>query len=584
VTRLEITGLMKEGGPLTKRIMLTTDGSLKSDGSACVMAEGQARRATFDNLETFAAYIAGLNPNEAIALGALCDNLPDLVEIVTKDRLEGLKQGRIVSATLSLNGSVRPEVIARTGDHISYKPDQIALALIDVDTKGMPASVKNKIDAIGGFWAALVSVLPELGLVSRVTRRSTSAGIFRTDTMETLPGSNGLHVFILVTDGADIERFLRTLHARCWLHGFGWMMVGAGGQLLDRSIVDRMVYAPERLVFEGAPILESRLAQDQASRAPVVTMGAPIDTRSVCLDLSIVEAARLRALRAAESHRRASDVAKVRATFIEQQVERIVQRTGCTMATARRTVERQCGGVLLPVVVLPFDDAEHTGATVGDVLANPDRFIGATLADPLEGVEYGTCKAKVMRRADGTVWINSFAHGRTTYELKHDAASVEAAMRGADSAETANVFVRMVLLADINPDEEQRLRDLACELSGTTPRPLNARIKAARQQQEQQRAHARREQRTAQPRDRRLRLDAPDPDAERLPVILAVDEVLAGVTDAEPPMRDAEGRPVDVLCRTPIMLHEMLHANPNEGDSDETDPTARARDAAPDAA
>ena len=40
-----------------------------------------------------------------------------------------------------------------------------------------------------------------------------------------------------------------------------------------------------------------------------------------------------------------------------------------------------------------------------------------TLADPLEGVEYGRGKAKIMRRADGTVWIHSFAHGRTDYEL-----------------------------------------------------------------------------------------------------------------------------------------------------------------------
>jgi hypothetical protein len=40
---------------------------------------------------------------------------------------------------------------------------------------------------------------------------------------------------------------------------------------------------------------------------------------------------------------------------------------------------------------------------VGDVLADPDRFVGATLADPQEGVEYGTGKAKVMQRPDGSL-------------------------------------------------------------------------------------------------------------------------------------------------------------------------------------
>ena len=53
-------------------------------------------------------------------------------------------------------------------------------------------------------------------------------------------------------DGTDIERFLKTLHERCWLAGFGWMMVSGSGSLLERSIVDRMVFAPSRPVFEGA--------------------------------------------------------------------------------------------------------------------------------------------------------------------------------------------------------------------------------------------------------------------------------------------------------------------------------------------
>ena len=77
---------------------------------------------------------------------------------------------------------------------------------------------------------------------------------------------------------------------------------------------------------------------------------------------------------------------------------------------------------------LPFDDEEFAGCTVGDVLADPARFEGATLADPLEGVDYGTCKARIMRRGDGTPWINSFAHGRTVYELKHNSSTVRAAM------------------------------------------------------------------------------------------------------------------------------------------------------------
>lgn len=54
----------------------------------------------------------------------------------------------------------------------------------------------------------------------------------------------------------------------------------------------------------------------------------------------------------------------------------------------------------------PFDDEDLAGVTGAEVLAD-----SATLADPLEGVEYGACKAKIMRRTDGTPRMDSFAHG-----------------------------------------------------------------------------------------------------------------------------------------------------------------------------
>jgi hypothetical protein len=81
-----------------------------------------------------------------------------------------------------LNGAAAPALIARTADHIFYRQGRPALVLIDVDTKGMPETVRQRIEALGGFWPALVSVLPVLGTARSVIRRSTSAGLSRTDT------------------------------------------------------------------------------------------------------------------------------------------------------------------------------------------------------------------------------------------------------------------------------------------------------------------------------------------------------------------------------------------------------------------
>ena len=67
---------------------------------------------------------------------------------------------------------------------------------------------------------------------------------------------------------------------------------------------------------------------------------------------------------------------------------------------------------------LPFDDPKLAGTTVADVLAQPAKFIHKTLSDPFEGTAYGRGKAIVYQRENGSLFINSFAHGGATYELK----------------------------------------------------------------------------------------------------------------------------------------------------------------------
>jgi len=72
--------------------------------------------------------------------------------------------------------------------------------------------------------------------------------------------------------------------------------------LLERSIVDRMVGAPERLVFEGAPILVEPLAQSAVARQPCIEEGAWLDTKSICLPLDVREKAELAELHAKAKH------------------------------------------------------------------------------------------------------------------------------------------------------------------------------------------------------------------------------------------------------------------------------------------
>ncbi len=308
-------------------------------------------------------------------------------------------------------------------------------------------------------------------------------------TQDRLSQMNGsAHVYLHVEDGGDVERFLRVLHERCWLAGFGWHMVGAGGQLLDRSIVDRMVYAPERLVFEGAPVLIAPLVQDHAARRPETYPGDAINTVEACPDLTILEKSRIKDAKAKSDHGLTPERAKVRDRFVAHHAERLVKRSGMTEAQARLIIIRQCEGVILPDLELEWDNEEFAGSTVADVLANPAKFDGATLADPLEGIDYGRNKAKILRRADGTPWIYSLAHGRTTYELRYDAKAVEALVTEAPTEKAAEVFIAAALNSDLNDAQSDALKAQVVQKTGVGKQALNASVKAAKRDRDSQAA------------------------------------------------------------------------------------------------
>ena len=374
----------------------------------------------------------------------------------------------------------------------------------------------------------------------------------------------------MISDGDDVEGFLRRFHDRCWLAGFGWMMVGAGGQFLERSLVDRMVFAPERLVFEGAPSLAAPLAQDLSLRKAAIQDGDVIAAAAACPPLTVIESAKLVDLKRAEKHRLQSEADVSKMEFIQRHARAISERRGISVAAAEKIAMRQTAGVLLPAVVLPFDVEEFSGHTVANVLAQPTVYAGATLADPLEGPDYGRCKAKIMRRSDGTAWINSFAHGRTTYDLKHDAASVEAAIMAAAVEDAANVLAQMLPVAELEADEDQCLRALVIQRAGIKAKPLAAKLKAAADQQRRLRVSEERERRAITRSDPRVYLGAPLPDAERLPVIQAIDEVLTGAKEPEPPMRDLDGHPIEVRARQPLALHELTDAGSNGDETKDT--------------
>jgi putative DNA primase/helicase len=398
MSEIEIAVFRKLGGVLSKRISLTRSGKIKSDGSECQMATGTARRVKLNDIRSLANLIKDLRSDEALTLGRLRDDLPDKVSVVPKR---------------DLNERSRSDTIARTAEYLTFAPGKPACLLLDHDRKGIPRQVADKLKRAGGFWKAIVATIPELARAARVSRSSTSAGLFDKATNKRLSRSANRHVYLAIKDGADIERVLKTLHDRLWLAGYGYFAIGAVGQLLDRSIIDTAVYGPERLVFESAPILVAPVGQDQEVRRPKVRDGDIVDTRRAIPALTEQEAKRVDELKVAARKLLAHDAASTR----ERWAKKFAVERGLSNEEAEKIATAASKYILHSEFALVFDDPNLGPCTVAAVLADPDKYVGETLADPLEGVAYGRGKAKIYRRPDGQMMINSFAHGGVKYQL-----------------------------------------------------------------------------------------------------------------------------------------------------------------------
>jgi Family of unknown function (DUF5906) len=396
----EITVFACDGGTLSKQIKLGDDGKAEITAAAN-MGRGRARRMPVSGASELAQVIRQLKNYEAITLGALRGDLPDKVKVTTKEKLNGAAG-----------------VIARDRDHLEYLPDRPAIVLFDYDSKWKPAKIVVK-----DYWETLVKVCPGLRDAERLVRASTSSGLYNTKTGKDLPASGGVHIYLTAKDGKDSKRFLETLFERCWLAGFGWIMLAENGRMLERSIIDKTVWTPEHLCFEAGPILTAPLAQRAERREPIAFAGKVIDTLAICPSLTTAERTRFDERVAAAKAKMNSKAAKVRAAYDEPRIADLVSK-GVSREAAAAQIESLHRDVLTSDTKLDFSDPKLKDCYVGDVLNDPKRFEKKYLRDPGEPT-YGRSKAIVLlRQSDGWPWIKSFAHGDgVSYSLKYSAAA-----------------------------------------------------------------------------------------------------------------------------------------------------------------
>ena len=387
----------KSGGPLTKRITLE-NGQLVKDGSQCSMSNGEVATFDFDSMATLSSLLVSLRIKQAIALA-------------TTDyrNLAGSSPQRVVT---NAEQDQNPAAIARTKKFLKFEDGKPALILFDRD------SADGELMTLARALDVLCDVIPGFMNLAALATHSSSSFIFDADGTA-LSGEGNHHTYIVAKNGADIPRFSRALEGWLWLKGYGRSFITKAGNFLPRTVFDMGVFSPERLVFEAGADLGPGLVQKRPE--PWFREGGALDT-TLLGDLTDDQISIVRKLKEEGRVADCDEAARIRGQYLNAERAKLVAG-GMDDKSAARVVAYRLNGQLDDHDLLFFDHMHGTAITVGEVRTRREEFAGKTLADPLEPDYTGEPgsvvkgKAKCLARSDGELFIKSFAHGETQYQL-----------------------------------------------------------------------------------------------------------------------------------------------------------------------
>jgi hypothetical protein len=390
-----LTVYKSASSPLSKAYRLAGDGRIEKKAAAHMTA-GTARlvEVPFSGL---ADLFDSLGPDEATGYG-----------------LFDAAQARIVVD----KKANPPALLARTKEFCRYRA-RPGVLMLDHDPHPRGASMQP-----AELLAALADIVPGSADAAALIRASVSAGV-RIAGQEPAPASAGFHIYMPVLDASDIPRFGAVLVRRLWLARHGYIALARNGALLVRTCIDGAVFAGERLDFTGRPVIGDGL--EWTPPAAEYRHGGYLDTAALP-DLSDAESAAYDALVAAAKTAAQPDADKQHAAWLADHgasmraagvpEDRITTRLASMRPGATVDVH--------PDWPLHFANAKLGLVTAGEVLADPRRFDGEALADPVEGTDYGVSTARFYANLpDGRPVINSMAHGGALYFLSspaHDTA------------------------------------------------------------------------------------------------------------------------------------------------------------------
>lgn len=299
------------------------------------------------------------------------------------------------------------------------------MLLIDHDPKldAVPSLNSLSYSEIVGI---LNEICPGIAQAARIEKPSASAGIRRSDTGEVIPGKGGARILIAFDDVSRIPEIGPIIFKRLVLGGYGAIWPGENGVGHIRTVIDGIVFKPERLDYIAPAVLGAGLERDLVT--PQYVPGGYYNTRTF-IPWSEEEEAQFKALIAAMRLTAEPRLADVREAYAEKTARTIMNKTGISyeeaIQLARKQIRTGDQRGLWPNHMLHFDLLGEV--SVAEVIADCQRYNNQTLADPDEP-EYGRGKAKCFVNGDGRIRIHSLAHGLSINYLVQTDMTIDAAL------------------------------------------------------------------------------------------------------------------------------------------------------------
>ena len=302
---------------------------------------------------------------------------------------------------ICVKGDTKDGCIARTKDNFKY-PDN-AFILFDHDSSDRGYTVSN----VDEFISILELIDPQLQTCAYTSKSSASSGI-RLDS-EILKSNKNFHLYMAIP-GEQLKSYAEILFKQCILNDLGHIFISKNGRKYIRTIFDAAVHSPERLDFIAPAIVEYPLTIDE----PIIHSrpGSSIDG-SLLSELTTEQEQKLQKVRQQLLDDAEDEAFDVRMKYIKTQSN----TTGTSKEKLLKCYMMGDQGEIDFEHPLTKDDG--TQFSFADVIANPDKYKNLSMPDPFDPAD-GPSKAQLYINDNGTIVINSFAHGSTVYKLHQD--------------------------------------------------------------------------------------------------------------------------------------------------------------------